>query len=257
MVPLASNEAERCLSALTRHGPLRAAVRVSGSDTQHSAPRRPGRALPPGLLCRAGLLGLTGRAADRPVHARHGDARTGPPRLSAAPPRAPHGQRVARSRLLVRSGRRAARLRRSPRPGLRPRSRPRYDTGQRGRASRHEAHRRPGPRARAVLLVGRLLRDPSRILRAVVDSRRSVLPTTREHPGPPSDPPGHGLVQGKCPVPRPGCWHRAQRPGGERAGGQHLGVHDDRPRPCLSRRQVHDVRPRHRRPFAHERTRGF
>ena len=48
--------AEHRLPALARHRPLRPAVRPSGGDAEHPAPRRPGPAVPQGVLRRADLL---------------------------------------------------------------------------------------------------------------------------------------------------------------------------------------------------------
>ena len=50
-----------------------------------------------------------------------------------------------------------------------------------------------------VLPLGRVLRDPSRVLRALVGSRRPVLPAAGEHRRHGDDPPRHGLVQGQRP----------------------------------------------------------
>ena len=54
--------AEHPLHPLPRHGPLRAAVRLRGPDAEHPAARRPGGALPRGVLRDADLLRAAGRA---------------------------------------------------------------------------------------------------------------------------------------------------------------------------------------------------
>ena len=167
--------AQHPLPALARHRPLRAAVRVPGSDAEHPAPRRPGRAVPPGVLRGAGVLGLAGRAADRAVHPRHRHARPRPPRLPAhaipsdtsctcsATPGYWSGligeQHVSADPLDVGYDH-----------VVDARQRPRCsDVAPAATA----LHRRTGRRRPAVLPVGRVLRDAPRVLRAVVGARRA------------------------------------------------------------------------------------
>ena len=81
------------------------------------------------------------------------------------------------ARLLVGADRRAARLRGPGDPGLRPRRRRRLLARRGGRAGRAGAAARRA--ARAVLPLGRLLRDPPRVLRADLGARRPVLASRR------------------------------------------------------------------------------
>ena len=119
-----NSAAEHRLPALARHRPLRPALRPPGADAEHPAARRPGAAVPPGVLRGADLLGqpraclLTGQWA-------HSNGMIGPrpPRLRARRLRPPHRPHAARRRLLVRARRRAAPVARPGRARLRPRGR--------------------------------------------------------------------------------------------------------------------------------------
>ena len=114
--------AEHPLHPLARHRPLGAAVRVPGADAEHPAPGGPGRAVPPGVQRRAGVLGQPGGAPDRPVLPHQRDARARPPGLGAPRLRQALGPHAADGRLPLGADRRAAHLRRSARSSATTRS---------------------------------------------------------------------------------------------------------------------------------------
>ena len=219
-------------------------------DAQHPAARGPGRALPQGVLRGADLLREPRLAADRPVLPQQRDARAGPPRLVAERLRRAHRPPAAPRRLPLGADRRAAhlrgprgdRLRRGDRGGQPPRP---------GRGADHD--RGAADRLGALLLLGRLLRDPPPVPGADLGPRLALLAAAGEPARYARDPPGHGGLQGQRALARPGDRRgaqRAARPRPDRADADHL---HDRPRPRLPQREGDAVRPRDRRDAAHAR----
>ena len=135
------------LHPLARHGALRAALRLPGPDAEHPAARRPGRALPQGVLRRADLLGQPRVAADRPVLPQQRHARPRPPRLGAERLRPAPRPPAARGRLPLGADRRAAHLRDPDGDRLRRGPRGRHQPRQRGRPDRHRQRSATRPSA--------------------------------------------------------------------------------------------------------------
>ncbi len=180
------------------------------------------------------------------------DARARPPGLVAERLRPAPDPPAPRGRLPLDPGRRAAHLDGPECDRLRPRRRGRHPSRGRDRAGRE-------PDAagddRAVLHVGRLLRDPSRVRAAELGPRRALRPAGAEPPRHPRDPRGHGLLQGQRPLAR-----RRDRLGPERASPrrprrEHPDRLHDRPRPRVPAGEGDAVRPRDRGDDDHARPR--
>ena len=199
------------------------------------------------------VLGLALGAAHGAVPARERDDGPGPPRVRALRLLPPHRPHAARGGLLVGADRRAAPLQGPGGARLRPRGRERHQPrGLRGAGRRRAA--RAGA-AGAVLPLRRLLRDPSRVLRAHLGARRAVLAAARQPARHAGDAPRHGLLQGQRALAGPGRRLRAQRARRARPRRRHARDPHDRPRPRLPGRQGHAVRPRDRRAADHARAR--
>ena len=204
-----------------------------------------GAAVPPGVLRRAVVLGQPRLPAHRPVGARQRHDRPRAPRLAAQRLRPPHRAPAARGGLLVGAHRRAAPVRRPDVLG--------YDhvveigttrvhsIAPRGRAAA------PEPAAGAVLPVGRLLRDPPRVLRAELGARRALRAPPAHLPDTPETradmaafkASARSLDQGVGAV-----LAGARRAG---AGRRHARRPHDRPRAAVPGREGDAVRPRARR----------
>ena len=128
--------AEHPLHPLPRHGPVRAAVRLSGADAQHPAAGRSRGAVPQGVLRRADLLRQPRLPADGPVLPQQRHARARPPRLVAERLRPAPRSPAARRRLLLGADRRAAHLPGSRGDRLRRRDRARHQRRRRRRPDR-------------------------------------------------------------------------------------------------------------------------
>ena len=107
----------------------------------------------------------------------------------------------------------------------------------------------------AVLPVGRLLRDPPRVLRADVGARRAVLAAARQPARHAGDAPRHGLLQGQRALAGPGRRLRAERARRARPRRRHARDPHHRPRARVPGRQGDAVRPRDRRAADHARPR--
>ena len=237
--------AQHRLPALARHGALRPALRAPRPDAEHPAAGGSGRPVPPGLLRIAVMLGQPRGVRHRPVPAHERDDGPRPPRLPPARCEPSPPAHAARGRRLpLRAHRRAAHRERSVRARLRPRP---PDLEHARGAGRAACRRGPARRAsRAVLPLGRLLRDPPELLRAELGARHAVLPAARQPARPPRGARGHGGVQGQRALARPRRRRRPHGAHGERPVGADARRLHHRPRPGLPRRQGDAHRPRHR-----------
>ncbi len=100
---------------------------------------------------------------------------------------------------------------------VRPRRRRREQPGARRRSRRNRAHRRAGIGRRAVLLVGRILRDAPGVLRARLAARRSLLAAAGEHRRHAADAARHGRrsrpAHGRSTMASARCSMRSRRTG--------------------------------------------
>jgi hypothetical protein len=207
-IKIVNNAPEHPLHPLPRHRPVRAAVRLPGADAEHPAARRPGSAVPQGLLRRAYMLGKPRLPAHRPVLPQQRDAGPGPPRLDAE--RLPPAPRppAARRRVPLGADRRAAHLRGPGGDRLRRGDRGRQPSGG-GRRPDHD--RRPARGGGAFLSLRRLLRDAPAIQGADLGPGHAVLAPAAEPARHAAHARGHGGVQGQRSLPRPGDRSGAQR----------------------------------------------
>ena len=142
-------------------------------DAEHPAARRPGTAVPPGVLRGADVLGQPRVPADRPVGARQRDDRARPPRAGSSPTTA-----ATSCTRCAQAGYWSALI---GEQHLSPtRTSLGYDHVVDIGTTRVALDRAGGaaaaaqPAAAAVLPVDRVLRDPPRVLRAQLGARRAV-----------------------------------------------------------------------------------
>ena len=185
-----------------------------------------------GVLRSAHLLGQPRVASHRPVLPPERDARPRPSGLVAERQRRALDPRAAPRRLSLVADRRAAHRGRSGvdrlRRHLRRRLEPRRERGARG-------DRGDQQRARALLPLGRILRDAPELRRPHLRSRHALLPAARGPARHAADTRGRGGVQGERPLARPGHRRGSQRALSGRARRPHADRLHHRPRAWLSR----------------------